>query len=190
MGPVWQELGFAGCLNPLFCVSDAFEGLQDLLFAQQTETELPRPCSSQQAREGYHLYWLRFDIFVRPATGRYVQSGLLYLDYYLGPFLYKLRDTMLSDEPGRRILRDRPRINSKTMPIEYLQGFPEGTLGRYMADYLVQNRMSLGELEIFRLLQCSSVGEEMPRTKPPCRGTITLPLGSATLGGQRRRRGR
>lgn len=66
-----------------------------------------------------------------------------FIETTAGKTLLELRDTMLSDPTGRRILKDRPQINSRTMPIEYLQGFPEGTLGRYMADYLIQNRMSL-----------------------------------------------
>jgi ubiquinone biosynthesis protein COQ4 len=45
-----------------------------------------------------------------------------------GPFIGFLRDAMLSDTTGRRILRDRPRINSKTMPIEYLRGFSENNI--------------------------------------------------------------
>jgi ubiquinone biosynthesis protein COQ4 len=62
-----------------------------------------------------------------------------------GPFLEHLRDAMLSDETGRRILRDRPKINSETMPIERLRACPENTVGRYMAEYLDQNGMSLDE---------------------------------------------
>lgn len=62
-----------------------------------------------------------------------------------GPFLEHLRDAMLSDETGRRILRNRPQINSETMPIKRLRACPENTVGRCMAEYLDQNGMSLDE---------------------------------------------
>jgi ubiquinone biosynthesis protein COQ4 len=52
---------------------------------------------------------------------------------------------MLADKTGRRILRDRPRISSQTMPIEHLRGFPENTFGQCLAEYLDQNSMSLDE---------------------------------------------
>ena len=58
---------------------------------------------------------------------------------------------MLSDETGRRILlRDRPQINSETMPIERLRACPENTLGRCMAEYLDKNRMSLDERDVVK----------------------------------------
>jgi ubiquinone biosynthesis protein COQ4 len=67
-----------------------------------------------------------------------------------GPFIIRLRDAMLSDPTGRRILRDRPRINSKTMPTEYLRGFPENTFGRCLADYLDESGMSLDERDMVK----------------------------------------
>lgn len=45
-----------------------------------------------------------------------------------GPFIEYLRDTMLLNETGRRTLRDRPRIASKTMPVEELRRLPENTV--------------------------------------------------------------
>ncbi|KUJ07278.1 ubiquinone biosynthesis protein COQ4, mitochondrial [Mollisia scopiformis] len=50
-------------------------------------------------------------------------------------FIYRLRDAMLSSPTGRRILKDRPRINSKTMSMEYLRGLPEHTVGRTYAEW-------------------------------------------------------
>jgi ubiquinone biosynthesis protein COQ4 len=44
-------------------------------------------------------------------------------------FINKLRDTMLSDPTGRRILRDKPRITSTTLDVEKLRLLPENTLG-------------------------------------------------------------
>lgn len=60
-----------------------------------------------------------------------------------GPFIKYLRDAMLADETGRRILYNRPRINSKTLPVGYLRGFLENTFRRYWADYLDQYRITL-----------------------------------------------
>lgn len=43
---------------------------------------------------------------------------------------------MLRDPTGRRILRDRPRITSKTMSMEHLRSLPDGTVGRTYAAWL------------------------------------------------------
>ena len=43
---------------------------------------------------------------------------------------------MLSSPTGRRILKDRPRITSKSMRLEYLRQLPENTVGRTYADWL------------------------------------------------------
>ena len=43
---------------------------------------------------------------------------------------------MLSDPTGRRILRDRPRISSKTLDVHYLRSLPEGTVGKAYVDWL------------------------------------------------------
>lgn len=44
-------------------------------------------------------------------------------------FIYQLRDTMLSDPTGRRILRERPRITSQTLKMDELLAMPDNTLG-------------------------------------------------------------
>ncbi|KAF2839010.1 ubiquinone biosynthesis protein coq4, mitochondrial [Patellaria atrata CBS 101060] len=51
-------------------------------------------------------------------------------------FIYRLRDAMLLSTTGRRILRDRPRINSKTMSLEYLRSLPDNCVGRTYATWL------------------------------------------------------
>lgn len=51
-------------------------------------------------------------------------------------FIRRLRDRMLSDPTGRRILRDRPRISSKTMSLEQLRKLPDNTVGRTYAAWL------------------------------------------------------
>ena len=51
-------------------------------------------------------------------------------------FISWLRRRMLSDSTGRRMLRDRPRITSKTMSLEKLRQLPEKSVGRTYAAWL------------------------------------------------------
>ncbi|KAI9703261.1 MAG: Ubiquinone biosynthesis protein [Candelina mexicana] len=51
-------------------------------------------------------------------------------------FIYRLRDAMLSDPTGRRILRNRPRINSQTLSLTSLRSFPKNSVGRAYAIWL------------------------------------------------------
>lgn len=44
-------------------------------------------------------------------------------------FIYRLRRAMLSDPTGRRILRDRPRITSKSLNLPYLRTLAPTTVG-------------------------------------------------------------
>lgn len=57
-------------------------------------------------------------------------------------FIYRLRDAMLSNPTGRRILRDRPRITSKSMNMKYLRSLPENTLGRSYVSWLDREGVS------------------------------------------------
>ena len=49
---------------------------------------------------------------------------------------------MLADPTGRRILRDRPRINSKTLSLEKLRAMPENTVGRAYVSWLDREGVS------------------------------------------------
>lgn len=51
-------------------------------------------------------------------------------------FVSRLRQAMLANPTGRRILRDKPRITSQTMSLEYLRTLPENTVGRAYAAWL------------------------------------------------------
>lgn len=51
-------------------------------------------------------------------------------------FIYRLRDAMLANPTGRRILRDRPRITSKTLSMDTLRALPEGSVGRTYVAWL------------------------------------------------------
>ncbi|EIN10073.1 ubiquinone biosynthesis protein COQ4 mitochondrial [Punctularia strigosozonata HHB-11173 SS5] len=53
-----------------------------------------------------------------------------------GPVLPKLLDTMLASPEGRRIMKERPRINTKTVDMAYLSRLPKGTFGKSYVDWL------------------------------------------------------
>lgn len=57
-------------------------------------------------------------------------------------FIYRLRDAMLADATGRRILRDRPRITSSTMDLGRLRELPEGSVGREYVGWLDREGVS------------------------------------------------
>lgn len=57
-------------------------------------------------------------------------------------FIYRLRDAMLSDPTGRRILRDRPRITSETLRLPYLRSLPENSVGYTYATWLDREGVS------------------------------------------------
>ncbi|KAK3046280.1 Ubiquinone biosynthesis protein [Extremus antarcticus] len=51
-------------------------------------------------------------------------------------FISRLHRAMLANPTGRRILRERPRITSKTMRLEELREYPENSVGRAYAEWL------------------------------------------------------
>ena len=53
-----------------------------------------------------------------------------------GPVLPNLRDKMLANEEGRSILKERPRINTKTVNMEALSKLPAGTFGHAYVAWL------------------------------------------------------
>ncbi|KAI5117373.1 hypothetical protein M0805_004363 [Coniferiporia weirii] len=53
-----------------------------------------------------------------------------------GPSLPRLREHMLESVEGRRILKQRPRINTRTVSMDSLAALPEGTLGRAYISWL------------------------------------------------------
>ncbi|KHN98675.1 ubiquinone biosynthesis protein coq-4 [Metarhizium album ARSEF 1941] len=57
-------------------------------------------------------------------------------------FIYRLRDAMLADPTGRRILRLRPRITSKTLSMSHLRSLPENTVGRAYVGWLDREGVS------------------------------------------------
>lgn len=57
-------------------------------------------------------------------------------------FIYRLRDAMLKDPTGRRILRDRPRISSSTLSMEHLRTLPTNSVGRTYVGWLDREGVS------------------------------------------------
>ncbi|USP82571.1 uncharacterized protein yc1106_09845 [Curvularia clavata] len=57
-------------------------------------------------------------------------------------FIYKLRDRMLLNPTGRRILRDRPRLTSTSLDIPRLRQLPPNTLGYAYAAWLDREGVS------------------------------------------------
>lgn len=53
-----------------------------------------------------------------------------------GRSLPQLRDRMLESPEGRRILKERPRVNSSTIDMKQLANYPEGTFGRSYITWL------------------------------------------------------
>ncbi|KAJ5884996.1 hypothetical protein N7495_009506 [Penicillium taxi] len=57
-------------------------------------------------------------------------------------FIYRLRNAMLHDPTGRRILRDRPRITSESLNLPYLRSLPENSVGRAYVKWLDREGVS------------------------------------------------
>ncbi|KZP04325.1 Coq4-domain-containing protein [Athelia psychrophila] len=53
-----------------------------------------------------------------------------------GPSLPRMRDVMLESAEGRKILKERPRINTQTVDMDKLAQYPEGTFGRAYVTWL------------------------------------------------------
>ncbi|CAB4404988.1 unnamed protein product [Rhizophagus irregularis] len=57
-------------------------------------------------------------------------------------FVNEMRDNMLRDKTGRRILRERPRIHSSTIDIPYLRSLPLGTFGKEYTNFLDEQKVT------------------------------------------------
>lgn len=58
-----------------------------------------------------------------------------------GAARYMLRK-MLESEEGSKIINEQPRINTKTIDMEYLASLPEGTLGKLYSNFLERNQVT------------------------------------------------
>lgn len=80
-----------------------------------------------------------------------------------GPFLPKLRNQMLQSPEGRRVLRDRPRITEKSVDVERLKGYEEGTLGREYVKWLEECKVSPDTREPVRFIDDPELAYVMQR---------------------------
>ena len=85
---------------------------------------------------------------IHTIVGGYADSPRMDLIATLGEttatpyFIYRLRDVMLASPTGRRILRDRPRINSKTISMAHLRRLPKYSVGYAYAAWLDREGVS------------------------------------------------
>lgn len=56
--------------------------------------------------------------------------------------LEQMRDQMLSDPVGRQILRERPRMTSASLNLDYLRQLPDNTIGRNYVKWLDREKVS------------------------------------------------
>jgi ubiquinone biosynthesis protein COQ4 len=66
--------------------------------------------------------------------------------------LLRLRDAMLADEEGRRILLDRPRVRMNTVNMTFLRSLPNNTFGAAYAKYMDKYSFSPDERTEARLV--------------------------------------
>ena len=78
-------------------------------------------------------------------------------------FIHRLRDAMLSDPTGRRILRDRPRITSQSMPVAQLRTLPENTVGRTYVRWLDREGVSPDTRDMVRYIDDDECAYVMQR---------------------------
>jgi ubiquinone biosynthesis protein COQ4 len=78
-------------------------------------------------------------------------------------FIYRLRDAMLSSPTGRRILKNRPRISTSTLSMEYLRSLPENTVGRAYADWLDREGVSTDDRETVKYIDDEECAYVMQR---------------------------
>lgn len=58
------------------------------------------------------------------------------------PVLERLKQQMLADDVGRQILRERPRITSTSLELDYLRALPENSLGNTYIKWLDREGVS------------------------------------------------
>ena len=84
-------------------------------------------------------------------------------DVTAGPALPSMREHMLASAEGRRILRDRPRINSSTVDLSALAQLPPGTFGRAYSDWLQRCNVTPDTRDPVRYIQDPELAYVMQR---------------------------
>lgn len=77
-------------------------------------------------------------------------------DLTSGPVLPRLRDRMLESPEGRQILKDRPKVNSKTVDMDKLSLLPENSFGRAYITWLERCGVTPDTREPVRFPSCSN----------------------------------
>ncbi|KAI9849192.1 MAG: Ubiquinone biosynthesis protein [Thelocarpon superellum] len=94
-------------------------------------------------------------------------------------FIYRLRDAMLADATGRRILRDRPRISSRTLSLPDLRTMPANSLGRTYAAWLDREGVTPDTREAVRYIddeECAYVMQRYREGHDFCHAITGLPV--------------
>lgn len=77
--------------------------------------------------------------------------------------LKHMREQMLNTEEGAAILRERPRINSKTLNQDWLSKLPEDTIGRTYHDFMIDNKITADSRLPVQFVQDIELGYVMQR---------------------------
>ena len=78
-------------------------------------------------------------------------------------FIHRLRDAMLVDPTGRRILRERPRMTSTTLSLARLRALPDDSVGRTYAAWLDREGVSPDTREPVRYIDDEECAYVMQR---------------------------
>ncbi|KAJ3522392.1 hypothetical protein NM688_g8880 [Phlebia brevispora] len=136
--------------------SRALPVIAPVAVAQVRQTRL---ASTQPNYEGHiPLNWFEhglmfagaaYQALMHPQRGDMVAAVA---DLTSGPMLPRLREAMLSSPEGRRILKERPRINTHTVDMHKLALLPEGTFGKAYVTWLERCNVTPDTREPVRLL--------------------------------------
>lgn len=74
-----------------------------------------------------------------------------------GPTISWLRDQMLASPEGRKILKERPRVNSTTVDMDALARLPDGSLGKAYVTWLERCGVTPDTREPVRVVMFSFV---------------------------------
>jgi len=80
-----------------------------------------------------------------------------------GPFLARLRDQMLADPGGRRLLKLRPSIKSHTIDLNALDSLPHGSFGKEYCNWLRRCNVSPDSREPVRFIDSPELAYVMQR---------------------------
>ncbi|KAI8353483.1 ubiquinone biosynthesis protein COQ4-like protein, mitochondrial [Mortierella sp. GBAus27b] len=102
---------------------------------------------------------LSFFFFLTPLLDMVAVLGETTGEY----FLKRIRDQMLQDPEGRRILRDRPRITSESMQLDKLRQLPNGTFGREYVRFLDDQQVTPDTREAVQFVDSEELAYVMQR---------------------------